>query len=72
MNKKKLLIYIVLSILTLSVFFVISFKYIYNKEQRLLKNNYEILAKQVIKNIDFLIEDKKKCHSIFCNSLIKI
>lgn len=71
MSKSKLLMYIIISILAFSVFLISSFNYIYSKEQKLLKNNYELLSSQIIKNIDFLIEDKKNATQSFAIALSK-
>ena len=59
MNKKAFAIYILLSILIILTVTYISFKYLENEEKRLLNNKYTLLSKELKKNINFLIEDKK-------------
>ncbi len=71
MNKKKLSLYLFISILVVFVFFISSYSYINKEEQRLLKNKYELLSNQLSKNIDFLIEDKKNATQSFSIALAK-
>ncbi|WP_375723108.1 ATP-binding protein [Arcobacter sp. KX21116] len=59
MNKKPLIIYILLFIIIIFTFVYISFNYLKSHEKELLNNKYTILSTQLNKNINFLIEDKK-------------
>ncbi|WP_419764241.1 MAG: ATP-binding protein [Arcobacter sp.] len=72
MNKKAFTIYILLSILILLTVIIISFKYLENEEKRLLNTKYTLLSKEIKKNIDFLIEDKKVATLSFSIAASKI
>ena len=65
MNKKAFTIYILLSILIILFLLGASNLYLKNEEKRLLNHKYTLLAKELKKNIYFLVEDKKEATLAF-------
>jgi len=72
MKKSEITIYILISVIILLSIYKLSYNYLKIEEQRLLDTKYELLSKQIKKNIDSLILDKTNATLAFAIASSKL